>query len=81
VIFRHNFWIRNASGINNDRQKKVLNMLLDNFEVKLTSAKWAKICKCSQDTALRDIQDLIDKGILIKLPEGGRSTGYDLIKN
>ncbi len=78
VIFKHNFWFQNASKINNVRQRKVLNMLLDGFVGKLTTSKWAKICKCSQDTALRDIQDLIDKQILSKLPGGGRSTSYDI---
>lgn len=56
-------------------------MLLDNFDGKLTTSKWATICKCSQDTALRDIQDLIAKSILYKLPDGGRSTTYDLLLN
>ena len=58
---------------------KLLNRLLDGFDGKLTTSKWAKIAKCSQDTAARDIQDLIEKRILYKLPGGGRSTGYDLI--
>ncbi|MEA2078119.1 MAG: Fic family protein [Candidatus Marinimicrobia bacterium] len=79
VIFKHNFWVSNASTIINERQKKLLNRLLDGFEGKLTSSKWANIAKCSQDTATRDIQDLIDKKILYKLPGGGRSTGYDLL--
>ena len=79
VIFKHNFWVSNASTIINERQKKLLNRLLDGFEGKLTSSKWANIAKCSQDTATRDIQDLIDKNILYKLPGGGRSTGYDLV--
>jgi Fic family protein len=78
VIFKHNFWLKNASQIENDRQRKILNMLMDDFNGKLNTTKWAKICKCSQDTALRDIQDLIDKQILYKLPGGGRSTSYDL---
>jgi Fic family protein len=78
VIFKHHFWINNAGRLENERQKKVLNMLLDGFDGKLTTTKWARIGKCSQDTALRDIQDLIDKQILIKLPGGGRSTAYDL---
>ena len=55
-------------------------MLLDGFDGKLTTTKWSRIGKCSQDTALRDIQDLMEKQILYKLPGGGRSTGYDLIK-
>ncbi len=60
----------------NDRQRLMLNKLLDGFEGKLTSSKWAKIAKCSQDTATRDIQDLIAKGILAKDDAGGRSTNY-----
>lgn len=78
VIFKHEFWIKNASRLDNPRQKKVLNKLLDGFEGKLTTSKWARIGKCSQDTALRDIQDLMEKEILCKLTGGGRSTGYDL---
>lgn len=81
VIFKHDFWAKNTSLLANDRQKKVLNKLLDGFEGKLTTTKWARITKCSQDTALRDIQDLIDKQILYKLPSGGRSTSYDLLRN
>ncbi|RLD24133.1 MAG: DUF4172 domain-containing protein, partial [Bacteroidetes bacterium] len=81
VIFKHDFWLRSALILKNERQKKILNMLLDGFEGKLTTTKWAKICKCSSDTALRDIHDLIEKQILYKLPEGGRSAGYDLINN
>ena len=62
----------------NDRQKLMLNKLLENFEGKLTSAKWSKMAKCSQDTAVRDIQNLIEKGILMKEHAGGRSTSYVL---
>ena len=80
VIFKHKFWTDNTSRIENERQKKILNKLFDGFDGKLTSSKWAKIGKCSQDTALRDINDLIDKQILYKLPKGGRSTGYALMK-
>jgi Fic family protein len=54
----------------------MLNKLFNNFDGKLTSSKWAKIAKCSADTALRDIQDLIVKGVLEKEEAGGRSTGY-----
>ncbi len=79
VIRKHNFWLAHASKIDNDRQRKVLNLLLDGFDGKLTTSKWAKLCKCSQDTALRDIQDLIYKQILYKMPGGGRSTSYDII--
>ncbi len=60
----------------NERQRKVINRLWDGFEGKLTSSKWSKICSCSQDTALRDINDLIAKGMLIDSGEGGRSTNY-----
>ncbi|HVI48927.1 MAG TPA: Fic family protein [Chitinophaga sp.] len=62
----------------NDRQKKVLNKLLDGFDGKLTSSKWTKIARCSQDTATRDIQDLVNREILNKEPGGGRSTAYSI---
>ncbi len=62
----------------NQRQKMMLNRLLDGFEGNLTTAKWAKLAKCSHDTALRDIQDLIAQGILVQRPSGGRSTSYAL---
>jgi Fic family protein len=58
----------------------MLNKLLDGFTGKLTTSKWAKINKCSQDTALRAIQDLIEKRILQKEKAGGRSTNYELIE-
>lgn len=64
----------------NERQRKVINRILDGFEGKLTSSKWAKISNCSQDTAYRDILDLVDRGILEKNSEGGRSTSYSLAK-
>jgi len=60
----------------NERQRKIINRLLDGFDGKLTSSKWAKIAKCSQDTALRDILDLMDRGILVKGADSGRSTHY-----
>ena len=78
VVRKHKFWNTHGTEINNERQKKVLNKLLGEFTGNLTSSKWAKIAKCSQDTALRDIQDLINKGILIKSDAGGRSTQYKL---
>ena len=78
VIRKHKFWNTYGSLIKNERQKKVLNKLLDGFTGNLTTSKWAKINKCSQDTALRDIQDLIGKGILVKSNSGGRSTKYEL---
>nr|WP_262901460.1 Fic family protein [Candidatus Sulfidibacterium hydrothermale] len=60
VIKKHRFWNTYGTEIKNERQKKILNKLLDGFTGYLTTSKWAKIAKCSQDTALRDIQDLID---------------------
>jgi Fic family protein len=62
----------------NLRQVKLLNKLLDGFEGKLNSSKWSAIAKCSSDTALRDINDLLAKDILIKTNSGGRSTSYEL---
>jgi Fic family protein len=80
VLYKHKFWNKYATEIQNKRQKKMLNKLLDNFIGKLTTSKWAKINKCSQDTALRDIQDLIKKGIIEKEKAGGRSTNYELVE-
>lgn len=79
VLYKHKFWNKNGVEIQNERQKIMLNKLLDNFVGKLTSSKWAKMTKCSNDTALRDIQDLIKKGILRKEQAGGRSTNYELV--
>ena len=79
ILDKSRFWNRNTSLSLNPRQIKVINRLLDGFDGKLTSAKWARICKCSQDTALRDIAALIELGILQKTDEGGRSSGYHLI--
>ncbi len=80
VLYKHKFWNRYATEIQNERQKRMLNKLLDGFTGKLTTSKWAKINKCSQDTALRDIQYLIEKGIMQKENAGGRSTNYELIE-
>ncbi|MEQ9412327.1 MAG: Fic family protein [Cyclobacteriaceae bacterium] len=79
VLTRSKFWERNSSMDFNSRQRIMLTKLLDDFEGKLTSSKWAKMVKCSQDTSLRDIQDLVDKKILEKEPGGGRSTSYRLV--
>lgn len=81
VLFKHQFWNTHATDILNNRQIKLLNKLLDGFDGKFTSSKWAKIAKCSPDTALRDIQDLSNKQILRKEPGGGRSTSYEIIRN
>jgi len=78
VLFKARFWDRFATEALNDRQIKVLNRILDGFEGKLTSSKWAKLAKCSQDTAYRDILVLMERGILRKNPGGGRSTSYVL---
>jgi len=80
VLFKADFWNRHSKTIINERQKKLLNKLLDGFEGKLTSMKWAKMAKCSKDTAIRDINDLINKEVMQKGPAGGRSTNYELKK-
>ncbi len=78
VVRKHQFWMKNSLQISNDRQREMLNKLMENFEGNLTTSKWAKITKVSQDTALRDITDLVNKGILRKENSGGRSTHYKL---
>ncbi len=78
VLRKARLWEVHAHKSFNERQRLMLNKLLDGFEGKLTSSKWAKIAKCSQDTALRDILDLIERGALTKDPGGGRSTSYSL---
>ncbi|MEF8984982.1 MAG: Fic family protein [Bacteroidales bacterium] len=78
VLFKAEFWKKHSETEINERQKKLLNKILDGFEGKLTSSKWAKIAKCSKDTAIRDINDLISKNILKKEEAGGRSTSYEL---
>lgn len=72
------FWKIHENTEFNERQRLVLNKLFDGFDGKLKSSKWAKIAKCSPDSALRDIKDLIDKGILQQEKQGGRSTNYEL---
>lgn len=81
IIHKARFWETLSKISLNERQKKIINLLLDSFEGKLTSSKWAKINKCSQDTAYRDILDLINRGILVKNLEGGRSTSYSLYQS
>jgi Fic family protein len=78
VLKKARFWEVNAGVPLNARQRKVVNQLLDGFDGKLTSSKWAKLAKISQDTALRDIEELIRRGILVKDAAGGRSTSYSL---
>ena len=78
VLAKSRFWQQWATTPLNERQVKLLNRLLDGFEGKLTSSKWAAIAKCSPDTALRDITDLLALGVLQKSDAGGRSTSYEL---
>jgi Fic family protein len=78
VLKKARFWEKHATTLLNERQQLMLNKLLDGFEGKLNTSKWAKITKTSQDTALRDIQDLVNKAILTKEPGGGRSTSYTI---
>ena len=78
ILQKAAFWDKHRVVSMNKRQIKMINLLWDGFEGKLTSSQWGKITKCSADTALRDIQDLITKGILRKTDQGGRSTGYEL---
>lgn len=78
VLAKAGFWKAHAGESFNDRQRAIINRLLDGFEGKLTSSKWAKLAKCSQDTALRDISDLLTRRILAKDEAGGRSTSYRL---
>ena len=79
VLAKADFWKAHAGESFNDRQRKVVNGLLDGFEGKLTSSKWAKLTKCSQDSALRDISDLLEHKVLKKDEAGGRSTTYTLV--
>jgi len=78
VFAKDRFWKTQAHMTINERQRLMLNKLLDGFEGKLTSTKWATLARCSQDTAQRDIADLIDHGILARDRAGGRSTSYSL---
>lgn len=78
ILHKSRFWEIHAGTTFNGRQRLVLNRLLDGFDGKLKSSKWARLAKCSPDTALRDIRDLMEKGILQQDQPGGRSTGYEL---
>ena len=79
VLAKARFWDRHDQLSLNERQRRIVNRLLDGFEGKLTSTKWATLAKCSPDTALRDIENLIVRGVLMKDPAGGRSTSYSLV--
>ncbi|MBU3700336.1 MAG: Fic family protein [Candidatus Kapabacteria bacterium] len=78
VLDRSTFWIQHEDEVFNHRQRIVLNKLFDGLDGKLTTSRWARIAKCSQDSALRDIRDLVEKGILKQKPGGGRNTNYEL---
>ncbi len=78
VLTRARVWEKLAGQPLNERQSKAINRLLDGFDGKMTTSKWAALTKTSADTALRDIQDLVARGVLVKLAGGGRSTGYGL---
>jgi Fic family protein len=78
VIHKSKVWESLSQTTLNDRQRLMINKILDGFEGKLTTSKWAKITKTSHDTALRDIQYLLEQGVLAKDPAGGRSSGYTL---
>jgi Fic family protein len=78
VFRKARFWELHPAGSINERQRTMINKLFEGFEGKLTSSKWSQIAKCSQDTAHRDILDLVEKGILVKDSAGGRSTSYSL---
>ena len=80
VLSKAHFWEAIGTVPLNERQRTMLNRLLEGFEGKLTTSKWAKLAKCSQDTALRDILGLVEHGVLIRNPQGGRSTSYALAK-
>jgi Fic family protein len=79
VLTKDRYWVLFAEKGISDRQRLMLNKLLDGFEGKLNTSKWAKITKVSKDTALRDIQNLLDQGVLEKENSGGRSTNYRLV--
>ena len=78
VLDKARFWEGLAGASLNERQNLVLNLLLDGMKGKLTTSKYATLAKCSQDTALRDIAQLVERGLLVRGPEGGRSTSYSL---
>jgi Fic family protein len=79
VLNKARFWERMTRVPLHDRQRRVVNRLLDGFEGKLSTSRYAKLAKCSQDTAHRDIMQLMERGILVRNPEGGRSTTYSLV--
>ena len=79
TLTKARYWQHIAHHPLNPRQHAMVNRLLDGFEGNLTTSKWARITKCSPDTALRDITDLMERGVLMRNPAGGRSTSYNLV--
>ncbi|WP_158812513.1 Fic family protein [Methylocapsa sp. S129] len=79
VLRKARFWETHAGAAFNDRQRAMIALLFDGFFGKLTTSKWAALAKCSQDSALRDIDDLVKRGLLVREPGGGRSTSYALV--
>jgi len=79
ILRKAEFWKLHEHTPINERQRLMLNKLFDDFEGKLQTSKWAKIVKTSTDTALRDIKDLVQKGILKQTDEGGRNANYELV--
>ena len=80
MLSKSHFWKAFGNALLNERQRLVVNRLLDGFEGKLTTMNYGKLAKCSHDTALRDIAALVERGVLARNPEGGRSTSYSLAK-
>ena len=81
ILFKAHFWTKHQTIPFNDRQRKLVNKMLDGIEGKMSSSKWSKMAKCSKDSAVRDINELIKLGILKKETAGGRSTNYEINKN
>lgn len=79
ILYKAKIWQKINQEPVNERQRKIINLLLGDFFGKLTTSKYAKLAKCSPDTALRDIQELIKRNIMVQNPEGGRSTSYQLV--
>jgi Fic family protein len=78
VVTKARYWEKLRDLPLNERQRSMITRLLERFEGKLTTSKWAALTKSSQDTALRDIQQLVERGVLVRNAAGGRSTSYSL---
>lgn len=81
VLYKAQLWNRINRYPVNDRQRRVINLMLDDFKGHLSTSKYAKLAKCSDDTALRDIRELLQRAIIVRNPGGGRSTSYRLVEN